>query len=528
MIKYIYRISACFFLAACQPQSPNEPVVSAEKPQPQAISQDYQLPAFASDERISQIVALEDRLDVFYRSKAEDYHFPGMVYGIVVDDSLVLSGAYGVVNRENQVPVNADSRFRIASMTKSFVCMAILKLRDAGKLELHVPAETYLPELESMEYLTADAPPVTIEHLMTMSAGFPEDNPWADRQLEDSEEEFDAFLQQGISMSNLPGMAYEYSNTGYALLGRIISRVSGQPYQQYITQNILEPLGMYDTRWEYEEITEEALAIGYRWEEEQWNLEPMLHDGAFGAIGGLITSLNDFSKYVGFHLSAWPARNETEVGPVKRSTVREMHQMKNPRLYADNRDTSGEPCAMMAAYAYGLGVYEDCRGVRRISHSGGLPGFGSEYQFYPEWGIGLIAFANRTYAPARSINNEAMELLQTSVDFQSRMVAPSKILLQRKEAVSALIQDWNEAADESYIAENFYLDQSRKLRKAAADQIWSEAGPILSVEEVQPINQLRGIFRVRCEKQDVEVFFSLSPEKNPKVQAVRMRLVEAS
>jgi hypothetical protein len=94
--------------------------------------------------------------------------------------------------------------------------------------------------------------------------------------------------------------------------------------------------------------------------------------------------------------------------------------------------------------------------------------------------------------------------------------------------VAELVQHWDAEADESFIAENFYLDQSRQLRKAAADQLWAEAGPVISVEEVQPINHLRGVFTVRCEKQDVEVFFSLSPEKNPKVQAVRMRLVEAS
>lgn len=527
MKQYLYSITVCLLLANCKPQA-TEPAQPSPGLQAMAINQDYQEPVFAQDQRISQIRAVQDQIHAFYKAKAEEYHFPGMVYGVVVDDSLVLSGAYGVVNRENQESVNADSRFRIASMTKSFVCMAILQLRDADKLDLHVPAATYLPELQPLEYLTEDAPPVTIEHLMTMSAGFPEDNPWADRQLEDSESEFDAFLQQGISMSKLPGMAYEYSNLGYALLGRIISRVSGEPYQVYIHKNILEPLGMHDTLWEYEEVEESSLAIGYRWEEERWKLEPMLHDGSFGAIGGLITSLNDFSRYVSFHISAWPPRNGPEGRPIKRSTLREMHQMKNPRLYADAQDQAGNPCAMMAAYAYGLGVYEDCQGVRRVSHSGGLPGFGSEYQFYPEWGIGLIAFANRTYAPARTINNEAMQMLRESVDLEKRSSAPSSVLQQRKEAVVELVQHWNEEADEGFIAENFYLDQSRKLRKADADQLWAEAGAIKSVGDIRPINQLRGIFVIDCEKQDVEVFFSLSPEKNPKVQAVRMRLVEAS
>ena len=532
MMRYLCFVlygSLLFWSVSCQPRTSS----SAEKlntltTSPQQVSQDYQVPVFKQDYRIQKIQSLKDTLHDLFSSKAEENHFPGMVYGIIVDDSLVFSGAYGVVNLESRTPVNANSRFRIASMTKSFVCMAILKLRDAGKLKLDLPAASYLPELKELEYLTADAPLVTIEHLMTMSAGFPEDNPWADRQLEDSEEEFSEFLQNGISMSNLPGMAYEYSNLGYAILGRIVSRVSGQPYQEYIRQEILEPLGMHNTRWEYVEVPKSSLAIGYRWEAEKWKPEPMLHDGAFGAIGGLITSLNDFSRYLSFHLSAWPARNEPDDGPIRRSTLREMHQMKNPRLYADALDHQGNLCPVMAAYAYGLGIYEDCNGVRKISHSGGLPGFGSEYQFYPEWGIGLISFANRTYAPARSINNDIMQFISSEVDLEKRSSPPSPVLLQRSTEVMELIQYWDETLEENFIAENFYLDQSRALRKAEADEIWSQAGKLVSVDEVKPINQLRGTFIIHCEQRDIEVFFSLSPEKNPKVQAIRMRLANAS
>lgn len=491
----------------------------------QYVSQAYVPPSFREDQRSLRLKDLAQKIDAFYRQKAEENHLPGLVYGIVVDDSLVISGAYGLVNLENEAKVDAHSLFRIASMTKSFVCMAILKLRDEGKLSLHTPAADYLPVLAQQEYLSRDAVPITVEHLMTMSAGFPEDNPWADRQLEDKEEEFSAFMDEGMSMSNLPGMAYEYSNLGYAMLGRIISEVSGQPYQQYITEQILHPLSMYDTHWEYEKLPAEQLALGYRWEEEQWKKEPMLHDGAFGAIGGIITSLSDFSRYVSYHLSAWPPRSEVEKGPLKRSSLREMHQMKNPRLYADARDAEGDPCAYMAAYAYGLGIYEDCQGHRRVSHSGGLPGFGSEYQFYPDYGIGIISFANRTYAPARSLNAELSAWLLEELNPQKRQLPVSSILARRKEEVAQLVQHWQEDGEDDFIAENFYLDQSRRLRKEAAAQLWDEAGKVLEVGEISPLNQLRGTFILHCEKKDVEVFFSLSPEKVPKVQAVRMRLL---
>ena len=91
------------------------------------------------------------------------------------------------------------------------------------------------------------------------------------------------------------------------MLGRIINVVTGKP-QQYINENILRPLGMNDSKWEYTEVPKEKFAPGYRWENEQWKEEPVLHDGIFGA-GRLICSSEDFSKYVAFHLSAWPPRD---------------------------------------------------------------------------------------------------------------------------------------------------------------------------------------------------------------------------
>ncbi|MCB9347525.1 MAG: serine hydrolase [Lewinellaceae bacterium] len=78
---------------------------------------------------------------------------------------------------------------------------------------------------------------------------------------------------------NVPSVQFEYSNLGYALLGNIVSRVAGMPYQDYIRQNILLPLGMEHTYWEYADVPEGQLVSGYRWEDEQWKDEPMLHDG---------------------------------------------------------------------------------------------------------------------------------------------------------------------------------------------------------------------------------------------------------
>src|SRR6185369_13065009 len=164
------------------------------------------------------------------------------------------TGVTGYRDVPSKAPVTPDSVFRIASMTKSFTVIAILKLRDEGKLSLEDPAEKYVPELKSLVYPTSDSPKITIRHLLSHAEGFPEDNPWGDQQLADSDEQLSALITSGIPFSNAPGVAYEYSNFGFAILGRIVATVSAPDaasktaaYTKYVTDNVLRPLGMTST-----------------------------------------------------------------------------------------------------------------------------------------------------------------------------------------------------------------------------------------------------------------------------------------
>jgi CubicO group peptidase (beta-lactamase class C family)/beta-lactamase class A len=265
-------------------------------------------------------------VDRMFKDYAVRNHYPGLAYGLVSDGKLVYVGGTGYGNLDRQWDAGGGTDFRIASMTKSFISVAILQLRDAGKLSLDDPASQYLPELGGQRGPASDAPPITIRNLLTHSAGFPEDNPWGDRQLADTDEQLLALIRKGISFSNSPGIGYEYSNTGFAILGYIVQKVSGLSYEEYVTRHILEPLGMTHTYWEYAKVPERALAQGYRWLNGKWVEQPLLHDGAYGAMGGMITTVEDFAKYMAFQLAAWPSRSGAEEGPLKRSSCREMQQ----------------------------------------------------------------------------------------------------------------------------------------------------------------------------------------------------------
>jgi len=487
--------------------------------------QPYQQPVFKNDQRTKKIKTILPQLEKLMSDYAAENHIPGIAYGIVVDNDLVVASATGVLDVTSQAPATTISDFRIASMTKSFTAMAIVQLRDQGKLNLYDPVAKYIPEASKLTLLTEDASEITIENLLTMTAGFPEDNPWGDRQLEESDQMLLDLINGGLYFSNIPSYGYEYSNTGFAMLGNIVSKVSGMPFQEYITTNILLPLGMNHTYWEIDEVPKDKLAIGYRWEDEQWKLEPMLHDGSYGAMGGLITTIEDFSKYVSFHLSAWPPRDGASEGPVKRSSLREMQSPQYPRLYPNSTNYNQEKCPVMSGYGFGLGIYQNCEGLKWVSHGGALPGFGSNYVFYPEYGVGLMAFCNLTYTTPWPLK-EIEQLLFETAGIEARQLPASEILELRKSQIIQLFQSENPQLENEILAENFYMDQSRENRVQGFKEIFAKAGEITESTDLIPENQLRGSFKLIGENGDVLIFFTLTPEQDPKIQQLEVSFEE--
>jgi CubicO group peptidase (beta-lactamase class C family) len=243
------------------------------------------------------------QLDAIFADFQRENHIPGLVYGVVVDGRLIHTKSFGVQDLTARRPVTQDSLFRIASMTKAFTALGILALRDKGMLSLDAPAETYVPELKGWRYPTGDAPRIRVRDLLTHTAGFVTDDPWGDRQTPMPEAEFTKLLAAGVPFTRTPGLQMEYSNLGYALLGRVIANVSGLPYRTFVERTLLGPLGMASSDFEVSEWPIERRAIGYRWENGAWAEEPTLAHGAFGAMGGLQTSATDYARYLAWILS---------------------------------------------------------------------------------------------------------------------------------------------------------------------------------------------------------------------------------
>ncbi len=456
------------------------------------------------------------RVDQLFAEHMERTKYPGMVYGVVMDGKLVHVKATGVQDWETKSPVTPKSVFRIASMTKSFTVLAILKLRDEGKVSLDDPVTKFIPAARGLRLPTADSPAITVRHLLTHSEGFPEDNPWGDRQLAIPEATLDAWLEKGFPFSTAPGTAYEYSNYGFALLGRIVARASGRDYKEYLEQEILRPLGMTSSYLEPKEIPAGLSVKGYGMRNGERFHIPSLGHGAFGAMGGLAVSAEDMAKYVAFHLAAYPARDEADAGPVKRSSVREMSQLQR----FGGMNAAGAMRVTAGGYGYGLGVSQNCAFGHVVGHGGGLPGFGSYMMWLPEYGVGMFAMANSTYAGLAGTMREALEHLQKEGVIRPRAVPVSA---EAEKTAKGLIDLWlqpDAAKLESMAADNLFLDYPKEMILQAIAEL-KKKRTNCGERTVEPENALRGVVRLECAEGPMDITFTLAPTKPPLIQYLR-------
>lgn len=493
-----------FAAPACAQVSPQAPPVPAE----------WQVALAAIDERM---LAFQ-----------EEENIPGMVWGVVKDGRLLHFTANGMQSIETGEPVTANSLFRIASMSKAFTALAILKLRDEGKLQLDALAESYVPELKTLKYPTTDSPRIRVRDLLSHVGGFVTDDPWGDRQQVMSEAEFTRLLNDGVQFTRPPQTRFEYSNLGYALLGRIVTNVSGKPYDQYIMGEIMRPLGMNDTRYEVRDAPAAQTAVGYRWENGAWSPEPVMPHGMFGAMGGVQTSANDYVKWMAFLLNAWPARDGAETGPVKRSTVRELAQGVNfPMIVQRPGLEEGQTCSYANTYAMGMSASQDCDLGFTLGHSGGYPGYGSNLLLLPNQGVGLFVFASRTYAGPSLVNRMAALELNKVGMFKPVGWPVSPALTDAHKAAGAMYAAGSVEPGRSLLAMNFLMDRSAENWAAEFARLKEQAGECKPATPVTlgATGEQAGYFTWTCEKGEMDGNILLAPTRATGIQSLRFGFV---
>jgi CubicO group peptidase (beta-lactamase class C family) len=446
-------------------------------------------------------------------------HLPGCAFGIVADGKLAASRGLGVVNPTAPTAPTADTIYRIASMTKSFAALAILMLRDEGPLRLDTAAAEYVPELHELTYPTRDSAPITVRQLLTMSGGWPEDNPWGDRQLWRDNTWLGETLRSGVAFANAPGITFEYSNLGYMVLGRMIANVSGAGALDFITRRILHPLGMHDTGWNAEDVDPARLAYGYRWLDGGWMPEPMLPSGGDGAVfGALYSTVGDMARWIALMVSAWPPRDDPDDGIACRATLRELQQPS--RLYTPSTvpPPLGSP-VVWSAGGYGFGLRTNYEGVvTTVAHSGGLPGFGSHMCWLPDHGVGIVALGNVRNANMGEVATAAVQALVQGGHTRACAIRPAPALEAARKDVEQLLRGWDGELAERLFADNFFLDDSAEWRQAQMAELVARHGELRAGGPLVPENALRGSWKLLGDRGSVTVFLTLTPTISPRVQ----------
>ena len=187
---------------------------------------------------------------------------------------------------------------RIGSLTKLFTGLALLALRDEGRLSLEDPLAKYVPEAAQLIYPTSDAPPVRLRNLLTHTSGLPRQLPNVDEPLSR-----DALLKglRGLELDFAPGVREQYSNLGVVLLGQVVERVSGEGYRRFLDQRILGPLGMSSSGWEAVELNPRLIARGHVRNPQTGEYVAAggeLKAGVDDAAGGLYSSIEDMARFI--------------------------------------------------------------------------------------------------------------------------------------------------------------------------------------------------------------------------------------
>ncbi len=344
-----------------------------------------------------------DRVESVYRQRVEDAGIVGSSLAVVRDGAVVARAVAGYQDLETKRPVDDETIFHWASITKTFTGVAIMQLRDRGLLSLDDPVVKYVPELREVHSAYGDISQVRIRHLMSHSGGFRAPTwPWGGDQawhpFEPTRWAQVAAMMPYTELLFKPGTKYSYSNPGVIFLGRIIELFSGDDYEVYVAKNLFMPLGMtrsFFDRAPYHLVghrshsyvrTDEGL------KEQRFDFDT----GITVSNGGLNAPLPDMAKWLAFLIGASPDAAIREVwnGVLKRSSLEEMF---TPQIRAaDGEGGSGDDVQA------GLSCFiERYGGVELVGHSGDQNGFISHLYFHRPSHTGYVVSFNTDAASAR-------------------------------------------------------------------------------------------------------------------------------
>ena len=338
-------------------------------------------PAVAQESPDSPVQAGITLLDTWIRTQMEFGGLPGLVIGIVHDQEPVWVKAYGHASLDPPVPMSADSIFRIASHSKLFTAITVMRARDAGKLRLDDPVTEHLPWFD-IRNRHPEARPVTVRHLLTHTAGLPRESihpAWTDFEFPEVEALRETVSDQETTYAT--ETKWKYSNLGFTLAGMVAEAAAGDSFADLVTDGILKPLGMDSTSvGPVPAEQRDRLATGYgrRMPDGPREVFPFVDARSFDPATGLSSTVPDMLRFLSWQMRVRDRRSEEVLAS---NTLLEMQRVH----WLHTSWNSG----------WGLGFsvrHTEDRDL--IGHGGGYPGYRTQTQLSPEEKIGVVVFTN--------------------------------------------------------------------------------------------------------------------------------------
>lgn len=336
-------------------------------------------------------------LDAWSANRIASRGQPGLSIGVVLGDHLVWARGYGFADLARKTPATTKTLYRIASITKTFTAVSILQLRDAGKLQLDDPLQRHLSHVNIRPH-SNNASAVTVRELLTHTSGLQREVPGT--IVTDAIWPSDADLQGTLDQPFDPDIHWKYSNLGFALLGKVVTAESGQPWDKYVQDHILLPLGMLATR-PIPHPDEPGLAIGYLRTAPGGNFvpAPFQPSGPNAPAVAIASNVEDLAKYMAFHIDEG-SNGDSPV--LSGRSLREMHRVQ--WLLPDWQN----------AWGFGMHVRR-VDGMVRVGHNGIAPGQTANMEFIPALKLGVIVCANSNDADPPAYVEYALQLLSPIV-----------------------------------------------------------------------------------------------------------------
>ena len=315
----------------------------------------------------------------FVEATSKKFNIPGVAVGVWASGKEEYA-CHGVTSVDNPLPIDQDTLFLVASITKTFTATTLMRLVAEGKVELNAPVRRYVPELQLKDQQAADK--LTVLNLLNHTSGLD----W--RVNADTGEGDDALERSVAKMAEMeqiapPGIRVSYSQAGYNLLGRIIEKVTGQTFDQAVASLVFEPLGLSHSFFARDDIMTRRFAVGHNGGEDGTLsiARPWRHSRGDNPGGGIASSVADILRWARFHLGDGRAESGVEVLP-----THVLQQMKKP---------TAELRASTLGDAVGLGWFlRDVDGVPTVGHAGSANGQFAELLIVPERNFAVMSMSN--------------------------------------------------------------------------------------------------------------------------------------